>query len=344
MNNKIKIIIIISVAVLVMCGSLLVRQYLERVPDNDPSAIGNTSGNINNGGLFSEHEGRIYFSNSFDNGYLYSMNPDETDLKLIAKSPVRNILTAGNYIYYYLDTSEANGTGLGYVVRNYGIFRSSLDGKKVRCLDRESAVTMQLLGNYIYYQRYNNTDFTKIYKVRINGNDPEKIMDEIINPAAAYNGTIYYNGQDKDHYLYALNPDTNQSHVVYEGNLWYPTYANGYIYYMDVANNYRLCRYSLSSATVEILTNDRVDTFNVGDYNIYYQKNDKNEPALMRMNLDGSNPEIVATGNYTDINLTSYYAYFRYFGDKSTTYHTPVYGSINVSPFNAAMEAAMNTK
>ena len=60
----------------------------------------------------------------------------------------------------------------------------------------------------------------------------------------------------------------------------------------------------------------------------------------MRMNLDGSNPEVVAEGNYENINLTSTYAYFNAFGASTPVYHTPVNGPVNVTTFSAAMDAA----
>ena len=109
---------------------------------------------------------------------------------------------------------------------------------------------------------------------------------------------------------------------------------------MDVSSDYRLCRYSLSQNTVEILTQDRVDTFNVGEGCIYYQRNSKTEPALMRTGLDGSNPEVVAEGNYENIQLTSSYAYFNAFGQELPVYHTPLNGPINVTTFSAASDAA----
>ena len=129
------------------------------------------------------------------------------------------------------------------------------------------------------------------------------VSDSVINPNACNNGTIYFNGTETDHYLYGLDTRTDSIYTVYKGNLWYPAYHNNYIYYMDVSSDYRLCRYSLIDNTVEILTTDRVDTFNVGDFFIYYQKNSADSPALMRMELDGSNPEVVAEGNYTNINI-----------------------------------------
>ncbi len=240
---------------------------------------------------------------------------------------------------YYMDSSDG-GDGMGYVIPTRGVYRCKLNGRESKCLDRTAAITMQLVGDYIYYQHYNNKDFTQLYKIKTDKSVKELVSDSVINPAACFDGVIYFNGTQRDHYLYGLDTRTDSIYTVYEGNLWFPVYHQGYIYYMDVSSNYRLCRYSLSANTVEILTNDRVDCFNVGDYSVYYQKNSAESPALMRMNLDGSNPEVVAEGNYENINLTSTYAYFNAFGASTPVYHTPVNGPVNVTTFSAAMDAA----
>ena len=48
---------------------------------NPPGTVGNTAGNLYNSGLFCEYDGTVYFSNAADNGALYSMNVDETEVK-----------------------------------------------------------------------------------------------------------------------------------------------------------------------------------------------------------------------------------------------------------------------
>lgn len=338
MKKNWKFILIIGLIMLALGISAIMSSLAGKVPPNDISVTGNTAGNLNNGGLFAESNGKVYFSNAYDNGCLYSMNSNETELEKLSTNQVNSINVGGNFLYYYMDSS-GGGTGLGYVVRTYGVYRSKLNGNDTKCLDRNAAVTMQLVGDYIYYQRYNNKDFTKFYKVKTDKTENELVSDIIINPAACYNGIIYFNGTEDNHYLYSLDTRTDLISSVFEGNLWYPAYNGGYIYYMDVSSNYRLCRYSLSENTVEILTNDRVDTFNVGDSYIYYQRNSATDPALMRMRLDGSEPEVVASGNYTNINLTSTYAYFNAFGADVPVYHTPVNGPVNVTTFTAAMEA-----
>ena len=241
-NGKYIIFAVVIVLLLIIAGILSTLKG--RVPDNDISVTGNTAGNLNQHGLFCESDGRVYFANAYDNYALYSMNPDETEFIRLGNGSVSSINAAGDYLYYFMDTSKA-GEGFGYVLRTYGVFRTKKNGNNTICLVRDGAVTMQLCGNYLYYQRYNNKDFTKFYKLKTDKSENLLISDDIINPASCDNGIIYYNGQDKDHYLYALDTRTDTSSVIYEGDLWFPVYKDGYVYYMDVGNNYQLCRYSL---------------------------------------------------------------------------------------------------
>ncbi len=340
MKTNIKPLLFAGILVSILFISLILSSVTGKIPSNDISTTGNTAGNLNNGGLFCELDNKVYFANSYDNGCLYSMNADETEFTKLTTSKVSSINAAGKHLYYFMN-SDAGGTGLGYILRTFGIYRSTLSGTHTECLVKDACVTMQLCGDYIYYQRYNNKDFTKFHKVKTDKSEDIRVSDLIINPAACHNGIIYYNGQATDHYLYALDTRTDESSVIYEGNLWYPAYHEGYIYFMDVAENYRLCRYSLTEQTTEVLTNDRVDTFNVGNSYIYYQKNDSVSPALMRMRLDGSSPELIAEGNYTNIHITSRYVYFNEFGNETTTYHTSAEGAVAVSEFSAALEATL---
>ena len=91
---------------------------------------------------------------------------------------------------------------------------------------------------------------------------------------------------------------------------------------MDVSSNYRLCRYSLTQQAVEVLTNERVDCFNLGSGYIYYQTNDAANPQLKCMHMDGSNVLTIADGIYTNINMTSRYVYFQEFGEDGKLYHS----------------------
>lgn len=327
-NAKYILIVVLFVAAFVVL--LVANLYFDRIPENPPGTVGNTAGNINNAGLFCESDGVVYFSNPLDNGSLYSMTADEQNLTKLGSSTVRNILAGGKYLYYF-QTIASGETGLGYMRTRNSFNRCLKNGKEAVSLTTDAVVTGQLVDNYLYLL-ISDTPTPVFYKLKIDRSDKQVLAQYAVNPACAHDGIIYYNGTQSNHYLYTLNTAGDTVSELWEGNIWYPCLEGNYIYYMDVANDYRLCRYDLNQEVIEVLTNDRVDCFNVGGGYIYYQYNSTTDPALKMMGTDGSNPTIVAEGNYTNINMTSRYVYFQEFGSEGSLYHCPL-GSSSYSVF-----------
>lgn len=335
-----KVLIIFILILLGITIFTLLSAYFKQIPQNPEDTVGNTAGNINNGGLFCETDGKIFFSNAYDNGTLYVMNTDGSHVKKLNDSKVSFITAGGNYLYYYQESVDGN-QGLGYVRSTNGLCRMKKNGSNITGINRNIIFSMQLVGNHIYYLSSDSTG-PLFYKVSTDGKEEILLADYSVNPACALNGTIYYNGTLDNHYLYALDTHTDTPAEVWQGNLWYPILDGNYVYYLDVENNYRLCRYNMGSSEIQVLTEDRVDCYNLAGGYIYYQKNSETEPALKRMHYDGSEPEIIATGNYTNINITSEYVYFQNFASPIPMYQTPTSGTINVTTFDVAKEAAIN--
>ncbi len=342
MTTRKKNILIFVITVIVFAALMLIAVLIARVPLNDEDTVGNTPGNLNNGGYFCEADGRVYFANAYDEYALYSMDSNESNIKKLNDGAYSCLNVGGDYLYYSM-LGKSDGYDLGFIGTTYGIYRSNLKGRKVTGLDRCHIVNMQLCGNYIYYEKYDNKEAVSLEKIKINKKDRQTVAPKaIINPNCYVNGTIYYNGDDKDHYLYALDTATDTSRVVWEGDLWNPVVQDGYVYYMDVGNDYCLCRYSLYDNVVEVLTKDRIDTFNVYDNYIYYQVSSPTSPALKRMLTDGSSPETVKEGVFQNINITSQYVYFNAFNEPTPVYKTSTFGAVNVTSFDAAMQAALH--
>lgn len=340
MKKSIKAVIIGILFILTVTLLILLSLQKDKVTPLPSGTVGNTPGNANNNGLFCEYNGVVYFSNPFDGGALYSMNPDETNMEKLIDVKVSRINAGGEYLFYNQD-SASGASGLGYVRSSHGLFRSDLNGKQITCLTEDLLFNLQLINNHLYYLT-SDSKGPYFYKLSIDGEETELLTNTGWNFACAQaDGTVYYNGTETNHYLYKYNTSTGSSEVLWQGNIWYPVYHEGYVYYLDVSNDYCLSRYSLNDDVVEILTHDRVDCFNIAGGYLYYQKNSAEEPAFKRMALDGSNPEIIAEGNYTNINVTSRYVYFTSFSNQSSIYHTPVNGPVSVSIFNAALEAAV---
>lgn len=329
MNKTVRNNIIIAACVLAAFLVILGVILSGRVAENPEGTVGNTAGNLLNEGLFCEYDGTVYFSNTSQGGALYAMNPDETDVRRLNSLKVRNILAGGKYLYFF-QIGAADGPSLGQIEGIRYFNRSKLNGKDITAITRDTVLTGQLVDNHLYLLTSSKSGVS-LQKIKTDKSEQVQLTDWALNPACAANGQIYYHGVLENHYLYALNTQNDVTTEVWRGNIWYPILEGDYVYYMDVANNYRLCRYSLSRDEIQVLTKDRVDCYNMGNGYIYYQKNGAS-PQLMCMYTDGSNLHPVADGNFTHINMTSNYVYFQEFGQEDVTYHSPL-GSSTYSEF-----------
>ncbi|MBR1693771.1 MAG: DUF5050 domain-containing protein [Lachnospiraceae bacterium] len=343
MNAKLKLALILG-GIFLCLGGLFVLSHLSgRIPDNPPGTFGNTAGNLYNSGLFCESDGKIYFANAYDNGSLYSMNTDESEMKKLHEGNTHYLNAGGDYLYFLQLRGESGGAGLGYLRGITGMYRIRKDGKQVTGLSRDALGCLKLVDNSLYYQHYTKSTGVTLHRIDTDKKNDLVLVEKNISPAATYQGQIYYGGLEADHYLYSLDMTTGTNSVAMIGNLCYPIVEDGYVYYIDIGNNYRLCRIDLMNpeSGAVVLTQDRVDLYNVYGNYIFYQRNSESAPALVRMNIDGSNPEIVAEGNYTNVNCTSGYTYFQLFGEDVPIYRTPTYGAVNVTTFDAARDAAL---
>ena len=331
--------IIPAVLIVILLLSLYLKYTSGLLSPIPKDTIGNTAGNIRGEGLFCEYEGKVYFSNPYDGNALYSMNPDGSGMQKLLNSSVSYINAGGDYLFYYLE-SRKGGTGLGHIRSTTGIYRSTLKGKESSCLDKHMATMMVLVGDQIYCQHYDNTNFSNLYKIPAGGREEFQLSKDIVETACVVDGTIYYSGLTNDHYLRAWDTNTDTTRIIWDGNTCYPTIIGSYVYFMNVDADYRLFRYNMADGELTALTDERLDFYNIYENVIFYQTNSTPAPALMRMTLDGGSKEIVAEGVYHRINTTSAYTYFQPFGDDEIIYRTSTFGPVAVDNFPEAAAMA----
>lgn len=324
-----KLAFAIVLVLVIILAVVILNEQMNAVPDNPPFTTGNTSGNLNNGGLFCEDGDKIYFTNVYDNDHLYSMNSDTTQVELVASVPVKYINSAGNYLYFYQEQS-GQGEAFGNYVRNNGVYRKKKGSSKTpTCLDRTLSKTVALVGDNLYYEHYNTAEGITLYTVETDKGNRHQVCNFDVNPACVIDGNIFFANEKENFNLSCFHPSNDQVNVVIEDiKMYQPTYDGNYIYFLNVSENYILCRYNILDNTITRLTSERVDTFNVLGGIIFYQRLG-NSPALIRMTEDGTEVDIVAPGNYCNINMTSLYTFFSSFDDQNTYYYT---ATRNLSP------------
>lgn len=327
---------IIGIIVILVCiGGIITLAIFGRSGSrvsNPAGALGNTGGNINNEGLFVEDGDTVYFSNPLDNNFIYSMKADGSDQKLVQGVSAKYLNSAGDYLYYNQTGSGDNS--YGFVGNMNGIYRLK-KGKKgnTKGLDRTTAGQLILIGNDVYYQHYDNTNGMTLYQCSVNGGDRTEVLKEIVNLSCIIGDTIFYPDQNNKFYVNSLDTETLNATPALSVRMYNPVYSDGYIYYISIDDNYCLYRYSINNRNEEKLTQERVDCFNILGGVIFYQRNSKTEPCLIRMAADGSSASTVAMGNYTNINMTSTYTYYHTYGDPKDMYRVSTTGSPSPSRF-----------
>jgi hypothetical protein len=343
MSRTSKGVIAIASFILVIILAVLLAIYNTHHVAIPEGTVGSTAGNLNNLGLFCESDGVVYFSNSYDDGTLYSMTPMQTDIKKLYNLEASYINSAGGYVCFH-GKSIGQTSGLGSVVTKPGLYMLKPKRAKIKALTSDATQSLILVGDNIFYQHYTQKDGPSLAKVSLKNYEKEDVLDYFINPASYYGGKIYFSGNYEDHHLYTFDVNTHEVSDIWSGDIYNPICDGEYVYYMDVFNNYRLCRYHIPSNTIEVITNDRIDTYNYYNGIIYYQKNSQTAPELKRINADGTNEEVILEGNYTAINITSTYTYFKEFGVDQITYFTPTFQDVNVQEFSEARRAILAGK
>lgn len=329
-SSKLPAIIVVTTIILII-GSFLLYQFINRDRYNDEIVYGNSAGNYYNKGLFCEYNGVVYFSNPYDKYTLYSMTPQGTDAKKIGEDNVGSINVDENYIYYVRDNGSYQQSFQFLSVNTNSLCRVNKNGKNHKILDSDPSLYASLAGNYIYYIHYDTKEASTLYKVKIDGKEKQKLSASPFLLSQADNGTLCYNNIENDRNIMSWDASTDTSSLIFEEDAYHPISTDSYIYFMDSGNNFQLARIHKSSGEKEVISDARIECYNIYGNYIYYQTNDADDPALYRRSLDNLyNEERISSGIYCDINITSNYVYFRSFQNKDTFYQTPTNGAINV--------------
>lgn len=331
--------LIIAAAAALAAAVALSTRSRNSVPDNPDTLIGNTSGNLYNGGMFCEIDGYVYFSNPYDNNALYRMRPDESEAERLIASQTSSINADSKYLYFY-QSGSGSGAGFGYVVSSTGVYRAQKDDpKNIKCLDKIVGAHVVLAGNSVFYTRAGDT--VALARIDISGENREIVLEKDILPASIDGSYFYYANNDGTNlHVMAMNRNTGSSRKAFAEDIYMPIVEGETLYGIDVHNDYALVRINLSDGSRLTLDAVRTDILNVTDSYIYYQTSGP-EPQLRRIAKDGSNMEVVANGAYNTINATSRYVYFTQFNSTLPVYKTPVSGAVNVTTFDAASAAAL---
>lgn len=334
MNKKIiRLIPIILIPAALIIFVLLYNKN-EQVHFNTKDYIGNTAGNLYNGGTFCEQDGRVYFSNFNDDGTLYSMDLECNNVMKINDDKARYINVDENYIYYSRENNtKVKPTKSIFLFYCSGIYRINKDtGNEIVQLYREPSGLLSLYGNTIYYQHYSANTGIQFYSVGIDAKNETMLSGSPILPASYHEGSMYFAGADLDHSIYAMDTTDNTVKSILNSNCYMPIARPEGIYYISLEDNYALCRIDYEGNNKTVLIDEFCFTYNIsvdGNY-IFYQVDGGDNNHLGQLNLATMDRKVILEGDYKQISCTSNFIFFRDYNGANVYAYKPHNGELRL--------------
>jgi hypothetical protein len=326
-------IFIPAVLVIVIGVSVYFIYNANKFEENNKNAIGNTTGNLNNGGKFCEYDGNIYFSNPYDSGRLYVMDTDCTNAKLLASNTASSINVCGKYIYYVKNNFSKQAIENGDRTKLFGIIRIDMNGNNELDLYKDKAGIASVCGNSVYYQHYTDDTNATVYSVGIDNSDEKQISATVFDPACVSGGKLYYADTSNKNNIYSYDTSTGKTSLVTSADAYLVDVDGSYIYYIDLSKKYALVRYNTANKMLELIyqpSDGKVINYNRYGNKIFMIVEGGSNPGLYRCNTDGTNVEYITTGRISHVSCTSQYTFFQYYEDGETLYRIPTLDNISV--------------
>lgn len=226
------ITIFIIIIVLIVSGIFAYRRF-GKMEKNDKDAVGNTAGNLYNGGLFCESEKYIYFSNPNDYNQLYRMDLNGKNIKKVHSDKARYINACNGYIYYVRYNHDS---GQEVVLRGnrFGVCRIKENSDSTTELYSGLVDSLTLSGNKLYFRSYDDKDLLEIKSVDIDGENLKKISNDDFLPLSVYKANVYCSNVTDNHNIVKMDAEDASTITVKEGNYYMPIVEEGILYYIDV--------------------------------------------------------------------------------------------------------------
>ncbi|MBR4344642.1 MAG: DUF5050 domain-containing protein [Lachnospiraceae bacterium] len=332
-KSSLKPVLIISVIILLVAGLLIYNYISGKVQKSAPGTIGNTAGNLYNGGLFCENGGKIYFSNPNDDYTLYSMDSSISNFKKLYNDYVRYINVDENYVYYTRQNNKKeNPTKSIFIFFSTGVYRIKKNGSALAKISSEPCGSLVLYDNELYYQVYKNSALS-LYKADIAGENEKKLFSDDTPVVSVYNGNLYYSGNLNESNIHSLK-QSGVSSVAVETKSYMPIATEEGIFYVSVADNYNIFLTDYEDKERKCIVAKPVTWYNItsdGRY-IFYNCDEGDNSAVYMFDREKNETEKIRDGNYKWLNVAGGYCFFfDYFTEQVYAYD---YTERQLSVFN----------
>jgi serine/threonine protein kinase len=281
--------------------------------------IGNSNGNIVNGGLaalqgdvvyFRSNEGGslargnlsgggvkvissdaawfinvigewIYYSNRDDNNRIYKIKTDGSGRATLTDGGSWFVTVVENWIYYISEDD------------NYQLTKIDLNGDNKTIISEDSAWFINISDGWIYY--INRSDGDKIYRIKTDGTEKTAVSGYAACCINVYDGQIYHSNEEDGSKLYSIKIDGSEETALTDHPAWFINVAEGWVYYVNEEDNFTLNKIKPDGSGRVKLTNDSARyVVVIDDWVVFLDYAE--EDSTFKVRLDGTDQSYVESG------------------------------------------------
>lgn len=287
----------------------------------DGVVLGNSTGNITQLGYTAVNQDSVYYVNHRDASRIYKAQLDGSNSVCLDSEStlVKYINVINGKVYYTAEWKEDGNTTIGIVKIN-------TDGTKREVLMKPEdnyafgeLANMLVQNDWIYFlQNDPRDDLFTLYKMKTNGTELTKIIDDPVTEFIVLGDWIFYVDYSGK-YLIRMRNDGTEKTTIKEGNYISNLIAeDGWLYYNDVVINQIIQRIRFDGSEHEKVSGTTVDNFNISGEWIYFTIQDDyllTNTKIYKMKTDGTEKTLlVEAGGYT-INIAGDWIYFDEYSD-----------------------------
>ncbi len=245
-------------------------------------SLGNSNGNISNGGTSVRSSDWIYFMNYADNNALYRINTGSLSEEKISDDQGFYLNIAEDGLIY------SNGSDSSF------LYRMNLKDMSSERLIEDAASNVIVSDGWVYYinrtDAQSEQDYSRIFRIRSDGSGREKVSQR---PAAAFNirgDEIFYLDLE-DQSLNRTRTDGGKTDRILDTPVVYITIFEDQLYYINGEDGENtIWKMNLDGTEHIQLSKDKAAAFNISDGWIYYAStlNETPELEIRRMDQNGN--------------------------------------------------------
>jgi serine/threonine protein kinase len=241
----------------------------------------------------------FYFSCFSVGGDIYKIDFDGNK-ELLYEGNTTQLFLYDDFIYYTFYDSDKELGSLYKMDKDDGSNNIKI------CDNVNFYANYTIIDDWIYY--LNSEEDDKIYKIKTDGTENEKVSDEETEQFLIYNDYIFYTSKTEDSNIYRINIDGSEKKKIVEYEVMDFDIENGFLYYCVSSydsDDYGIRKVSIDGkddSMVENLDYVSSDCLEVDNGWIYY--NDLDSLILSKIKVNGNNKTDLTEGRVSDLAVT----------------------------------------